>query len=66
MNRLQFAISQAQTMSVSVAASESRIRDANVAEEAAMLTKYNILNQSGLAALAQANQSSSSVLSLLR
>jgi len=29
MNRLQFAISQAQTMSVSVTASESRIRDAN-------------------------------------
>jgi len=66
MNRLQFAISQAQTMSVSVAASESRIRDANMAEESAALTKYNILNQSGLAALAQGNQSSSSVLSLLR
>ena len=66
MNRLQFAISQAQTMSVAVASSESRIRDANVAEEAAHLTKFNILNQSGLAALAQANQSSQSVLSLLR
>ncbi len=66
MNRLQFAISQAQTMSVSVAGSESRIRDANVAEEAAALTKFNILSQSGLAALAQANQSSMSVLSLLR
>ncbi len=66
MNRLQFAISQGQSMSVAVSASESRIRDANVAEEAANLTKYNILNQSGLAALAQANQSSQSVLSLLR
>jgi len=66
MNRLQFAVSQAQTMSVAVAASESRIRDANMAEEAAMLTKFNILNQSGLAALAQANSSSASVLSLLR
>jgi len=66
MNRLQFAISQAQSMSVAVASSESRIRDANVAEEAASLTKYNILNQSGLAALAQANQASQSVLSLLR
>ena len=40
--------------------------DLQVAEEAANLTKFNILNQSGLAALAQANQSSSSVLSLLR
>lgn len=66
MNRLQFAIAQAQTMSVSVAASESRIRDANIAEEAANLTKYNILTQSGLAALSQANQSSQAVLSLLR
>lgn len=66
MNRLSFAISQAQTMSVSVKASESRIRDANIAEEAAALTKYNILTQSGLSALAQANQSSQSVLSLLR
>jgi flagellin len=66
MNRMQFAISQAQTMSVSVAASESRIRDANVAQEAASMTKFNILSQSGLAALAQANQGSQSVLSLLR
>jgi flagellin len=66
MNRLSFAISQAQTMSVSVRASESRIRDANIAEEAAALTKFNILTQSGLAALSQANQSSQSVLTLLR
>ena len=66
MNRLSFAISQAQTMSVSVRASESRIRDANIAEEAAALTKFNILTQSGLAALSQANQSSQSVLQLLR
>ena len=66
MNRLQFVSSLSQTMSVAVAASESRIRDANIAEEAANLTKFNILSQSGLAALAQANQGSSSVLSLLR
>ncbi|HYR85260.1 MAG TPA: flagellin [Terriglobia bacterium] len=66
MNRLQFVTSLSETMSVAVAASESRIRDANIAEEAANLTKFNILSQSGLAALAQANQSSSSVLSLLR
>ena len=66
MNRLQFAISQAQTMSVSVSASESRIRDADIAQEAANLTKYNVLQQSGLAALAQANNSSAAVLSLLR
>ena len=45
---------------------ESRIRDANVAEESAAMTKFNILTQSGIAALAQANQSNSSVLALLR
>ena len=66
MNRLSFAISQAQTMAVSVQASESRIRDANIAEEAAALTKYNILTQSGLAAMSQANKSAQSVLSLLQ
>ncbi len=66
MNRLSFAMSQARTMSVSVQASESRIRDANIAEEAANLSKFNILTQSGLAALSQANQSSQAVLSLLR
>ena len=66
MNRLQFAISQAQTMAVSVSAAESRIRDADIAAEAANLTKYNVLQQSGLAPLAQANNSSAAVLSLLR
>ena len=66
MNRLQYAISQAQTMSVSVSAAESRIRDADMAQEAANLTKYNVLQQTGLAALAQANNSSSAVLALLR
>jgi len=66
MNRLQFAITQAQTLSVSVSASESRIRDADMAAEAANLTKHNILMQSGMAALGQANQSAQSVLSLLR
>ena len=47
-------------------AAESRIRDANIAEESANLTRFNILTQSGIAALAQANQSSASVLALLR
>jgi flagellin len=65
-NRLQFAISLAGSQTVSNKAAESRIRDANVAEESANLTRYNILTQSGIAALAQANQSSQSVLSLLR
>jgi flagellin len=66
MNRLQYAAQQAQTMYVSVSASESRIRDADIATEAANLTKFNILTQSGLAALGQANQSAQAVLTLLR
>ncbi len=65
-NRLQFAISLAQTQVVNNKAAESRIRDANVAEESANLTRYTILSQSGIAALAQANQQASSVLALLQ
>ncbi len=65
-NQLQFAIGLAQSQMVNTKAAESRIRDANVAEESANMTRYNILTQSGIAALAQANNSSSSVLSLLR
>ena len=65
-NRLTYAISLAQSQTVNTQAAESRIRDANVAEESANMTRYNILSQAGLAALAQANQSTSSVLSLLR
>jgi flagellin len=65
-NKLSYAISLAQSQSVNYKAAESRIRDANIAEEAANLTRYNILNQSGIAALAQANQATSAVLSLLR
>ena len=65
-NRLQYAISLAQSQVVNTQAAESRIRDANIAEESSNLTRYNILNQSGIAALAQANQSSAALLTLLR
>src|SRR5262245_26989690 len=65
-NRLQYAIALAQSQVVNSQAADSRIRDANVAEEASNLTRYNILTQSGVAALAQANATSASVLVLLR
>ncbi|MFI5178991.1 MAG: flagellin [Vicinamibacterales bacterium] len=65
-NRLQFAISLANSQVVSNKAAESRIRDANIAEESANMTRNSVLTQSGIAALAQANQQSSSVLTLLR
>jgi len=64
-NRLQFAINLAQSQIVNISASESRIRDANIAAETANLTKFQILTQSGIASLANANQSAGSVLSLL-
>jgi flagellin len=65
-NRLSYAINLAQSQIVNTRAAESRIRDANIAEESANLTRFNILNQAGIAALSQANQSTSAVLSLLR
>ena len=66
MNRLSSAVSVLQTQSQNTSAAESTIRDANFAEEVANLTKFQILSQSGMAALAQANSSSQNVLSLLR
>jgi len=65
-NRLQYAVALAQSQVVNTNAAESRIRDADVATESSNLTKFNILNQSGIAALAQANQSGSALLTLLR
>ncbi|AMY10400.1 Flagellin [Luteitalea pratensis] len=65
-NRLSYAISLAQSQIVNNRAAESRIRDANIAEESANLTRFSILNQSGIAALAQANGQTAAVLSLLR
>ncbi len=65
-NRLQTAVAVLQATSQNTQAAESTIRDANVAEEVANLTKYQILAQSGLAALAQANGNSQIVLGLLK
>lgn len=47
-------------------ASESAIRDVDVAEEMSVFTKFQILQQSGLSVLAQANQAPQAVLNLLR
>lgn len=65
-NRLQQAINLANSEIVNFSASESRIRDANIAQEATNLTKFSVLSQAGIAALAQANQASQGVLALLR
>ena len=66
MNRLQSAVAVLQSQSQNTTAAESTIRDANMAEEIANLTKYQILAQSGIAALSQANASSQSVLALFK
>jgi len=47
-------------------AAQSRIADVDMAQEMVKFTKANILSQAGTAMLAQANQSSQGVLSLLR
>lgn len=65
-NQLTYAISLAQSQVTNEAASESQIRDANLAEEAANLTKAQILVQAGTAALAQANSAPQQLLSLLQ
>jgi flagellin len=65
-NQFNFAISLAQTQISNISASESRIRDADLAAEASNLTRAQILQQAGIAALAQANIAPQSVLSLLQ
>lgn len=64
-NKLQFSIELAQSQISGFSAAESRIRDADIAAEAANLTKAQVLQQSTLAALAQANAAPQSVVSLL-
>ena len=54
------------TAKENLSATESSIRDTDVAEEMTYYTKLQILQQSGLSVLAQANQAPQAVLSLLR
>ena len=64
-NRLESTISNLQVTSENLAASESRIRDVDVAAEMINFTRSQILQQAGTAMLGQANASSSSALRLL-
>ena len=65
-NRLEHTISNLQVASENLAASESRIRDTDMAAEMVNFTRNQIMQQAGTAMLAQANQVPQSVLSLLR
>jgi flagellin len=65
-NTLNYAINLAQSQVTSFSAAQSQIRDANVAEQAANLTKAQVLQQASIAAMAQANQEPQSILALLK
>ena len=64
--RLRYTASNLTTQSENVQNSESTIRDADMAKEMTEYTKNNVLLQAAQSMLAQANQNSSAVLSLLR
>ena len=65
-NRLEHTIANLSVAAENLAASESRIRDTDMAQEMVAFTRSQILQQAGTAMLAQANQAPQSVLSLLR
>lgn len=65
-NRLEHTIANLGTSSENLTASESRVRDVDMAKEMMEFTKNNILSQAAQAMLAQANQQPQGVLQLLR
>jgi flagellin len=65
-NRLEHTIASLNVSVENLTASESRIRDTDMAQEMMAFTRSQILSQAGTAMLAQANQSQQGVLSLLR
>ena len=65
-NRLEHRLANLATYQENLVASESRIRDVDMAAEMTKFTKLNILQQAGTSMLAQANQAPQNILSLLR
>ena len=65
-NRLEHTVKTLNVAGENLSAAQSRIADVDMAQEMVKFTKANILSQAGTAMLAQANQSSQGVLSLLR
>ena len=64
-NRLEMTLSNLGNMYENLSAADSRLRDVDVAEEAAAMSRAQILNQAGTSVLAQANQIPQSALSLI-
>ena len=65
-NRLQHTLNNLSNYQENLQASESSIKDVDMASEMVNFTKLQVLQQAGMSVLSQANQSSQSVLSLLR
>jgi len=65
-NRLEHTLNNLAAYEENLSASESRIRDVDMASEMTKFTKYQILQQAGVSMLAQANSAPQAVLSLLR
>ena len=65
-NRLEHTIANLDNTAENLQAAESNIRDVDMASEMVTMSKYNILQQAGQSMLAQANQSTQGVLSLLQ
>ncbi len=65
-NRFESTISNLQNVSENLSAARSRILDADIAQETSAMTKNNILQQAGVAILAQANQTPQLALKLLQ
>jgi flagellin len=65
-NQLGYAINLAQSQITNFSSAESQIRDTNVAQQAANLSKAQVLSQAAIAAMAQANSAPQGVLALLR
>ena len=65
-NRMEYAVKGLNVSAENLQASESRIRDADMAKQMVEFTKDQVLSQAGTAMLAQANSQSQNVLSLLR
>jgi flagellin len=65
-NRLEYTINNLENYSENLTSAESQIRDTDMATEMTNYTKNNILQQAAQSMLAQANQSTQGVLSLLQ
>jgi flagellin len=65
-NRLEYTMKSLDISSENLSASESRIRDADMASEMMRLSQTNVLNSAATSMLAQANQAPQSVLQLLQ